>query len=100
VATARALLSSARLIILDEPTAGLDAHSADGLMRGLDESTRGRGLLVITHRLSSLEWFDEIMVISSGRVIECGAPSDLAKGDTWFRRALGLQNRLLDPGEQ
>jgi thiol reductant ABC exporter CydC subunit len=99
VAVARTLLSGAGLIILDEPTAGLDATSAQTMMDALRATTVGRGLLVITHRLSGLEWFDEIVVLRAGRGLERGTHAALMAQDGWYRRALELQNRLLDPGE-
>jgi ATP-binding cassette subfamily C protein CydC len=99
IATARALLSTARILVLDEPAAGLDAASAGSLMQSLRETTRGRSLVVITHRLNGLEWFDEIVVLREGRVLERGTHSDLTAANGWFRRALTLQLRLLDGGE-
>jgi ATP-binding cassette subfamily C protein CydC len=98
-AVARVLLSGAGLVILDEPTAGLDATSAQTLMDSLRETTVGRGVLVITHRLSGLDWFDEIVVLRTGRAVERGTHAELMSQNGWYRRALELQKGLLDPGE-
>jgi ABC-type transport system involved in cytochrome bd biosynthesis fused ATPase/permease subunit len=99
LALARALLSPARILILDEPTAGLDAPSAAVLLTNLEEISRGRGLCLITHRLAGLEWMDEIVVLAGGRVVDRGTHSDLLAAGGWYRRALRLQNRVLRDGE-
>jgi ATP-binding cassette subfamily C protein CydC len=99
VAVARALLSGAELIMLDEPTAGLDAASAQALMDSLRETPRTRSILVITHRFSGLEWFDEIIVLRAGRAVERGTHTELMSRNGWYRRAVELQKGLLDPGE-
>lgn len=99
VALARALLSPAKILVLDEPTAGLDAPSAAAMMVELERSTRGRGLCLITHRLANLEWMDEIIVLSAGRVVERGSHSSLMAAGGWYQRAVRFQNRFLEDGE-
>ncbi len=75
---ARALLSPARVVLLDEPTEGLNAAAADALVRDLVATCGDRALLLVTHRLAALEGVDEVLVLDQGRVVQRGAPAELA----------------------
>jgi ATP-binding cassette, subfamily C, bacterial CydC len=68
LALARALLSDARFLILDEPTAHLDAPLARRVMEGMLEHARSRGVLVITHDLDAIDAFDRVLVLDRGRL--------------------------------
>ena len=69
IVIARALLQDAPVLVLDEPTEGLDARTARDLYTALDAAGRGRTLLLITHRLSGLERLvDEVVVMEAGRI--------------------------------
>lgn len=71
IAIARALLQDAPVLVLDEPTEGLDARTARDLYAGLDAAARGRTLLLITHRLSGLaRLVDEVVVMDAGRIAQ------------------------------
>ena len=77
LAIARALVSGAPILILDEPTAALDGHS-EALVRESLEKLRGlRTVLVIAHRLSTIESADRIVVLEKGRIVEEGTHSSL-----------------------
>jgi ATP-binding cassette, subfamily C, bacterial CydC len=69
LALARALLSGAEILILDEPTEHLDPETATELLRDLLDATRGRTTLLITHQLDGLEDVDEIVTLAHGRVV-------------------------------
>ncbi len=77
IALARALIAAPRVLILDEPTAHLDAPGARALMADVLDAARGTALLVITHDLDGLEAFDEIVVLEGGRVAERGRWTEL-----------------------
>ncbi len=69
IVIARALLQDAPVLVLDEPTEGLDARTARDLYTALDAAGRDRTLLLITHRLSGLERLvDEVVVMDAGRI--------------------------------
>ncbi|MBS0316401.1 MAG: thiol reductant ABC exporter subunit CydC [Proteobacteria bacterium] len=76
IAIARALLQDAPVLVLDEPTEGLDARTASQLYRALAVATRGRSVLLITHRLGGLATLvDRVAVMRAGRIVECVATS-------------------------
>lgn len=74
---ARALLSPAPVVLLDEPTEGLDAATETRVIAEILRRCEGRTLLLITHRLNGLERFDRIGILDEGRLIEVGAPQAL-----------------------
>lgn len=73
VAIARALLKDAPILLLDEPTEGLDPATERELMQALYRLMAGRSVLLITHRLVGLEAMDEILVLDHGRIAERGS---------------------------
>ena len=69
LAIARALLKDAPILILDEPTEGLDAPTARALMGTLDRLMAGRSVLLITHRPEGLELMDQVLVLDRGQAL-------------------------------
>lgn len=87
LALARALLSGAGILVLDEPTEHLEAPMADALTRDILDATDGRAVLLVTHRLTGLDRVDEIVVLDAGRVVERGTHADLVReGGAYARR--------------
>jgi ATP-binding cassette, subfamily B, bacterial len=86
LALARVLLRDPGLVVLDEPTARLDAGSAVAVTRALDVLLEGRTAVVVAHRLVTLERVDQIAVVRAGRIAEQGDRARLAAGDTRFAR--------------
>lgn len=78
LALARVLLSDAPLVLFDEPTAQLDAEAEAAVTDGLRALARDRTVVVVAHRLSTLQHADEVAVIVDGRVVETGSPDRLA----------------------
>ncbi|RAT41390.1 amino acid ABC transporter ATP-binding protein, partial [Lonsdalea populi] len=72
IGLARALLHSAPLILLDEPTEGLDAETEQRMLQLLREHCKNKTLLVITHRLCGLESMDRLYIMDGGQLIEQG----------------------------
>ncbi len=74
---ARALLKDTPILILDEPTASLDAETELRLLQNLADWGRGRAIFLITHRLSTIRRADRIAVLREGRLVECGSHAEL-----------------------
>jgi ATPase subunit of ABC transporter with duplicated ATPase domains len=77
IAAARGFYRTAPLLVMDEPTAALDARAEYALFSSIHGHAAGRGVLLITHRLASVRHADRIYVLRDGRVIEQGVHADL-----------------------
>ena len=77
IAIARAFLKNAPLLILDEATSSLDGDAEETIREALEDLMRGRTVIAIAHRLSTLRNFDRILLLQKGRLIEDGAPEVL-----------------------
>jgi ATP-binding cassette subfamily B protein len=77
IAIARAMVRDAPVLILDEPTTGVDAESTDRIMGPLRRLIEGRTTIVISHNLVTVRDADKIAVLDGGRVIEAGSHEDL-----------------------
>jgi ATP-binding cassette, subfamily B, bacterial len=77
MALARAYLRDSQLLILDEPTAALDARSEFEVFERFAELTLGKMALLISHRFSTVRMADRIVVLESGRIVEHGTHSQL-----------------------
>jgi ATP-binding cassette subfamily B protein len=77
IALARAFFRDAPLVILDEPTAALDARAEYDLFTRMRDLFRGRSVLLISHRFSSVRSADRIYVLHEGRVVEDGTHDEL-----------------------
>ncbi len=97
LAIARALLKDAPILILDEPTAHLDAATAQAVMQALYAASRTRAVLIITHRLVGLERADEILALCDGRIVERGRHAELLQARGLYRRMWDLQNQQKFP---
>ncbi|XHA18523.1 cysteine/glutathione ABC transporter ATP-binding protein/permease CydC [Citrobacter farmeri] len=91
LAIARALLHDAPLMLLDEPTEGLDATTESQMLELLADVMRGKTLLMVTHRLRGLARFDQIIVMDNGQIIEQGNHADLlAQQGRYYQFKQGL----------
>ncbi len=79
IAIARALISNPRILIFDEATSALDYESENIIMSNIEPISRGRTMLMIAHRLSTVRGCDAIIVIDKGRIIEAGTHDELMK---------------------
>lgn len=80
LAIARALLHDAPLMLLDEPTEGLDATTESEMLELLADVMREKTVLMVTHRLRGLARFDQIIVMDDGHIIERGTHAELLAG--------------------
>ena len=87
VTIARALVSRARLVVIDEATASLDRESELRIQQLLREHMANRTLLAIAHRLDTIVDFDTVLVMDAGRIVERGNPRELlASGEGRFHK--------------
>jgi len=85
IAIARAFLKDAPIVLLDEATASLDGESEEAIREALGRLMRGRTVIAIAHRLSTLRHFDRVVVLKAGRVIEDGPPERLMQRQGPYR---------------
>jgi ABC-type multidrug transport system fused ATPase/permease subunit len=98
VALARAFFRDAPFVILDEPTAALDARAESQLFDRMRELLEGRSVVLISHRFSSVRSADRIYVLHDGRVVEHGPHDELMAADGLYAELFTLQARAyLDP---
>ncbi len=90
VAVARAMVRGAPILLLDEPTTGLDVESEQLVMKALARLMRGRTTLLVSHRLQLVEQADEILVIDKGRIAESGSSAELIVAGGVYARLHGL----------
>jgi ATP-binding cassette, subfamily B, bacterial len=91
IAIARAFLRDAPIVLLDEATSALDTESEQSIQEALAHLFKGRTVIAIAHRLSTLDSFDRIVVLDRGRIIEDGAPADLLRRQGPYSRMYGRQ---------
>ena len=91
LALARAYLRDAQLLILDEPTAALDARSEYQVFQRFAELTAGKMALFISHRFSTVRMADRIVVLESGRIAEEGSHAELASRGGRYAEMFELQ---------
>lgn len=94
---ARSLLADSPVLLLDEPTEGLDPSAADELLGGILDAATAQSVLLVTHRLVGLWRFDEIVVLDEGRVAQRGEHQELASVPGWYQDAW-LAQSLADHG--
>src|SRR5690242_6048541 len=95
IAIARAFLKDAPLLMLDEATSALDGESEEAIRDALNSLMRGRTVLAIAHRLSTVRGFDRIVVLQDGRIVEDGPPDRLLRRDGFYRQLIRREmNRL------
>jgi subfamily B ATP-binding cassette protein MsbA len=91
IAIARALLKNPPVLLLDEATSALDTESERLVQQALERLMRDRTVLVIAHRLSTVQHADRIVVLEKGRVVASGTHAELLDQDGLYRRLYDLQ---------
>ena len=94
IGIARVLLRDPPILVLDEPTTGLDAASETLVMAGLNRLIEGRTTILITHSTALASNADHVAVMAGGRVVEYDTPQRLLTRESAFRRLTGTQERL------
>lgn len=91
IAIARALLKNPPILLLDEATSALDTESERLVQQALERLMRDRTVLVIAHRLSTVQHADRIVVLEQGRVVASGTHRELLEQEGLYRRLYDLQ---------
>ena len=93
ISIARALLKDAPIVLLDEATASLDVENETKVQEALSRLLAGKTVLVIAHRMRTVEAADKIVVLADGSVAEQGSPSELMAKRGLFHRMVELQRQ-------
>jgi ATP-binding cassette, subfamily B, bacterial len=91
IALARAFMREAQVLILDEPTAALDAEAEYELFIRIRELTRGKTAILISHRFSTVRMADRILVLEGGQLVEQGSHDDLLARNGRYAQLFELQ---------
>ena len=91
ISIARALLKNAPIILLDEATASLDAENETEIQQAISRLVEQKTVLIIAHRMRTVENANKIVVLSGGTLAETGIPEELMKKNGTFARMVRLQ---------
>ncbi len=91
LAIARAMLLEPTILLLDDPTAAIDAHTEEDILQALESAMAGRTTFVVAHRLSTLRRADRVLVLDRGRIAACGTHTDLMQQVGLYRDIVALQ---------
>lgn len=86
ISIARALLKDAPIVVLDEATASIDSENEQLIQQALTELTREKTVVVIAHRLATIEHADQILVVEDGTVVQRGTHEELLAQEGVYRR--------------
>jgi subfamily B ATP-binding cassette protein HlyB/CyaB len=92
IAIARALVTDPRILIFDEATSALDYESERIIQQNMKEIAKGRTVLVIAHRLSTVRTMDRIVTLERGRLVEDGTHDELVAAGNGYARMFALQS--------
>lgn len=91
IALARVLLADRPIVVLDEPGEHLDAVMADLITAAALNTTQGRSVVLITHRMAHTGDCDEVLVLHEGRVVQRGSPAELRSAGGWYTGAIARE---------
>jgi ATP-binding cassette subfamily B protein len=91
IALARAFMREAEILVLDEPTASLDAETEYEIFRNFQELTDGKMAILISHRFSTVRMADRIVVIRDGRIAEIGSHAELLSREGTYAQLFSMQ---------
>lgn len=97
---ARALYRNCRLLLLDEPTAALDAIAENEMYEKYEELIAGKTTLFISHRLASTRFCDKILFLENGKIVEEGTHESLMKDDAGYAHMFEVQSQYYKEGKE
>ena len=93
IAIARAIINDPKILIFDEATSALDYESEAIIQQNMEDICKGKTVIIIAHRLSTLLFADEIMVIDKGQIVEKGSHDDLMAQKGLYEYLYSKQSR-------
>lgn len=93
ISIARAILKDAPVIILDEATASVDPENEHLIQNAISELTKGKTIIIIAHRLATIENADQILVVDDGKIVQRGNHNELAGQEGRYRRFIETRQR-------
>lgn len=96
IAIARAMLKDAKIVVMDEASAAIDADNEYKLQASFKKLMEGKTVIMIAHRLTSVRNVDEILVMEKGKVVERGSHDELMAKDSYYKRELLRYNMAND----
>lgn len=92
ISIARCILKDSPIVILDEATASIDADNEAAIQQAISELCKGKTLIIIAHKLKTIQDADCIIVIDNGKIVERGTHAELMKNDGIYKRFVRIKN--------
>ena len=86
-------MKNATIVILDEATASIDPENEHLIQQAISELTVGKTVIVIAHRLATIEHADQILVVDKGRLVQKGTHQQLARQEGLYRRFIAIREQ-------
>ena len=93
ISIARCILKDAPIVILDEATASVDSDNESYIQEAISELVKGKTLLVIAHRLNTIQNADQILVIDAGEIVQKGTHDQLIQQKGIYRSFINIRER-------
>ncbi|MDR2542215.1 MAG: ATP-binding cassette domain-containing protein, partial [Treponema sp.] len=93
-AVARAAIMDSEFLILDDSFSAVDNETEFKILRDLRKERKGRTTIIISHRVSTLKYSDNILVLDKGKILEYGKPDDLIKAEGYYSKMAAFQNMV------
>ena len=91
IALARALLRDTPIVIFDDPVSQVDAETGSGIINTIRTMAGTRTIIIVSHRLSAVQFADRIIVLSNGQIMESGTHEELMENDRYYAKMFRLQ---------
>ena len=91
IALARALLKNASILILDDPISQVDVKTGNDIINTIRAMAGHKTIIIVSHRLSALQFADNIITLDNGRIVESGTHMELIYNDNYYAKTFGLQ---------
>lgn len=93
ISIARAILKNADIVILDEATASIDPENEHLIQQAISELTVGKTVIVIAHRLATIEHADQILVVDHGRIVQKGTHKELLQQEGMYKKFIRIREQ-------